>query len=66
MSSRESSCTASGGIGIGAVLAVVLSWIANHSVGWAILHFFCGWLYVIYWALCKTELYNWISSLLVK
>jgi hypothetical protein len=37
-----------GGLGIGAVLAVVMSYMANHSVLWAILHGICGWFYVIY------------------
>lgn len=36
------------GIGIGTILAVVLSWMANHSVGWAIIHGIFGWFYVIY------------------
>lgn len=40
---------ATGGIGLGALLAVVLSYTKWHSIGWAILHFFCGWLYVIYY-----------------
>jgi hypothetical protein len=39
------------GITLGMVLATVLSFFTNHSIGWAILHFFCGWFYVIYWAL---------------
>ena len=39
------------GIGLGSLLAVVLSWSANHSIGWAIVHAFFGWLYVIYYAL---------------
>jgi hypothetical protein len=47
---------------VGAIIAVILSWIANHSVGWCILHFFCGWLYVVYWAICKTALYPWLVS----
>ena len=39
----------SGGIGIGSVIAVLLSWTTWHSVGWAIIHFLFGWLYVFYW-----------------
>lgn len=39
----------SSGIGLGSVLAVVLSWSSNHSVLWAILHAVCSWFYVIYW-----------------
>lgn len=41
--------TAAGGLGLGAVLAIILSWTVNKSVLWAILHAFCSWLYVIYW-----------------
>jgi len=26
---------------IGCILSVVMSWIVNHSIVWAILHFFC-------------------------
>ena len=37
-----------GGIGIGTVLAVILSWTANHSVLWAVIHGLFGWFYVIY------------------
>jgi len=40
--------TAAGGW-VGAVLAIILSWTVNKSVLWAIIHAFCGWLYVIYW-----------------
>lgn len=39
------------GIGLGSILAVIISWVANHSIIWAIIHFFFGWLYVIYWVL---------------
>ena len=39
------------GCSVGGLLAVVLSWATNHSILWAIFHFFCGWLYVIYWIL---------------
>lgn len=39
--------SSSAGIGIGTVIAVVLSWSTNHSLLWAILHGICGWFYVI-------------------
>jgi hypothetical protein len=48
---------------VGSILAVVMSWIVNHSVVWAILHFFCSWIYVIYWILVKTRFYDWLVSL---
>lgn len=38
-----------GGIGIGAVIAVLLSYLKWHSIGWAIIHGMFGWLYVIYY-----------------
>ena len=37
------------GIGLGAVLAVVISYVKWHSIGWAILHGILGWIYVIYY-----------------
>lgn len=40
-----------GSFGLGLVIAVVVSWSVNHSVGWAIVHGFIGWLYVIYYLL---------------
>jgi hypothetical protein len=44
---------AGAGIGIGTVVAAVLSWSANHSILWIIIHAFLGWLYVIYYVLFK-------------
>jgi hypothetical protein len=38
------------GVGLGTVLAVVLSWHRNRSILWAILHGFFSWFYVIYFA----------------
>lgn len=38
------------GIGFGAALAMVISYVQWHSVGWAILHGVLGWVYVIYYA----------------
>jgi len=41
------------GIGFGASLAIAISWSANHSILWAILHGMFGWGYVIYYAIIK-------------
>lgn len=49
MKATESASTTSGGIGIGAVIAAILSWTTHHSLGWCIFHALCGWFYVIYW-----------------
>lgn len=37
------------GVGLGMVIACILSWTVNHSILWAILHSFCSWFYVVYW-----------------
>jgi len=36
------------GVGLGTIIAVVLSWSRNKSILWAIIHGLFGWLYVIY------------------
>ena len=39
------------GIGLGTIIAVLLSWTTWHSLGWAIVHGIFGWFYVIYYLL---------------
>lgn len=39
------------GVSFGAVLAMVISYHAYSSIGWAILHGILGWVYVIYYIL---------------
>ncbi len=41
------------GFGFGVVIAVALSWDANHSILWAIVHGFLSWVYVIYYLIFK-------------
>lgn len=38
-----------GSVGLGTVIALILSWTTFHSVGLLILHGFLGWLFVIYY-----------------
>jgi hypothetical protein len=38
-----------GGISFGTALAIVISWTANHSIVWAIVHGLFSWVYVIYY-----------------
>ncbi len=38
-------------LGIGHVMATALSWTANQSVAWCVVHGILGWLYVGYYAL---------------
>ena len=41
------------GVGFGSALAIAISYTANHSILWAIIHGIFSWLYVIYFALFK-------------
>ena len=49
MSSTNTAAKA--GIGFGSALAITISWSANHSILWAILHGLFSWFYVIYSAI---------------
>ena len=44
---------ASSGISLGSAIAVSVSWSLYHSLLWAIVHGFLGWLYVVYYALTR-------------
>jgi hypothetical protein len=39
------------GISFGSALAMVISWTANKSLAWAIVHGLLSWVYVVYYAL---------------
>ena len=41
------------GIGFGSALAITISWSANKSILWAIIHGFLSWVYVVYYALTQ-------------
>ena len=41
------------GIGLGTLIAVLVSWSRNKSILWAIIHGILGWLYVIYAIIVK-------------
>ena len=43
------------GVGLGTVIAVVLSWQSNRSILWAIFHGICSWFYVVYWAVMQRQ-----------
>lgn len=43
------------GVGLGTIIAVVISWSRNKSILWAIIHGILGWLYVIYAILVKKQ-----------
>ncbi|AAU04066.1 hypothetical protein RT0601 [Rickettsia typhi str. Wilmington] len=42
-----------GGLSLGTILAIVISFNVNKSILWAIIHGFCGWFYVVYYLLLK-------------
>ena len=49
----------------GNIVALVFSWVLNHSIGWAILHFLFGWFYVGYALITRgTELITAFKILL--
>ncbi len=50
---KSSTKAAGGGITLGTLIAVLVSWTANESIIWAIIHGFFGWFYVIYYVLFK-------------
>jgi hypothetical protein len=39
------------GVGFGTALAIAISWSANKSILWAIIHGIFSWFYVIYYAI---------------
>ena len=42
---------AKAGIGFGTALAITISWSANKSLLWAVIHGLLSWIYVVYYAL---------------
>jgi hypothetical protein len=42
---------AKAGIGFGTALAITISWSANKSLLWAVIHGLLSWVYVVYYAL---------------
>lgn len=42
------------GITFGTALAITISWSANHSILWAIIHGVLSWLYVVYYAFFRS------------
>jgi hypothetical protein len=39
------------GVGFGTALAICISWSANKSILWAIIHGALSWIYVVYYAI---------------
>lgn len=45
--------TISQGAGFGCALAIAISFTTHESILWAMLHGFCSWFYVIYFAITR-------------
>ena len=43
------------GIGIGSVIAIVVSWSIHKSIMWAILHGIFGWFYILYYMIVRKD-----------
>ena len=43
------------GVGIGTVMAMILSWTANKSILLTIVHGICSWAYVVYYFVVRFE-----------
>jgi len=66
MSSEKKTSSISIGCGCmtpGSIIAAILSWAANHSIGWMIVHAIFGWFYVVYWIVCRSNLMDWVEKL---
>jgi len=48
---QPATTAAKAGIGFGTAMAITISWSANNSILWAILHGVFGWFYVVYYAI---------------
>ncbi|HOT00591.1 MAG TPA: hypothetical protein PLY66_06260 [Acidobacteriota bacterium] len=61
MAEREGrGCVLAGsGLGFGAALAMVMSWTANKSVLWVLLHGLLGWIYVVWYLLTHHD-WHWL------
>ena len=44
---------AKAGVSFGSALAIAISWSEHHSIIWAIIQGFLGWLYVAYFAITR-------------
>jgi hypothetical protein len=41
------------GVSFGSALAIAISWSVHHSILWAIIQGFLGWIYVAYYAVTR-------------
>jgi hypothetical protein len=51
-------CWPGAAVGFGSALALVMSWSANHAIGWALIHGLLGWIYVIYYLIVHKD-WSW-------
>jgi hypothetical protein len=48
---RRTVTAAKAGVSFGSALAIAISWSANKSILWAIVHGILSWIYVVYYAI---------------
>ena len=53
--SSNTATAAKVGVGFGTALAITISWSANKSILWAIIHGILSWFYVIYFAITRSD-----------
>ncbi len=53
MASNNGASVVKAGISFGSALAIAISWHANQSILWAIIHGVFSWFYVIYYAVTR-------------
>lgn len=53
---EDNKMTAGSGVGLGSIIAFMLSYCTWHSIGWGILHAIFGWVYILYFAIRYTEI----------
>lgn len=55
---KSSQLAAGSSIGIGSILAMVMSWTTNKSIIWAVIHGLLNWIYVIYYMFTRDD-WSW-------
>ncbi|MCB0281228.1 MAG: hypothetical protein H6627_09385 [Calditrichae bacterium] len=58
MGKNNNKIAAGSSIGLGSILAVVISWTTNKSIIWAVIHGILNWFYVIYYMITQDG-WNW-------
>ncbi|MCF8267418.1 MAG: hypothetical protein K9I69_04985 [Ignavibacteriales bacterium] len=55
MASNNRNAAVTSSIGVGAVLAMIMSWTLKKSILWTLIHGLLGWFYVIWYLITKND-----------